>query len=136
MQACYQCVCVVNVCVYGVVYVWHVRVVRVDVFHDVCVRICSLCAHVGHVRMLLMWHIYVCLSCVFVCVCVYLVCVFRVCGICMCMCNRLCEFCVWRVRVRRIIYKYVFMERKVPPNFMAFNPNSFLFKGYLSEAQS
>ena len=31
----YQCVCVVNVCAYGVVCVRHVRVVRVDVFHDV-----------------------------------------------------------------------------------------------------
>ena len=86
--------------------------------------------------MLFVWYIYVCLSCVFVCICVCLVYVFSVCGICVCMCNRLCEICVWRVCVRRIIYKYVFVEGKVPPNFMPFNPSSSLFKGYLSEAQS
>ena len=39
-------------------------------------------------------HLCVPVMCMCVCMCVF-VCVFSICGICVCVFNRLCEFCVW-----------------------------------------
>ena len=44
------------------------------------------------------------------------------------------SFVCGHICVRGIVYKYVFVERKVPPNCMPFNPSSSLLQGYLSEA--
>ena len=76
--------------------------------------------------------VYICVPVMCMCVCLC-VCLVYVEYVCVCSIDYV-SFVCGHVCVRGIVYKYVFVERKVPPNCMPFNPSSSLLQGYLSEA--